>query len=251
MFVTTRALVLREVKYKDADKILTVLTADRGKLTVKAASAMRKTSKYCAASQSFVFSEMTLFEKDGRYSLREASCIEEFAPLRQDLRSLALASFFASVLEAVSDEDMAQSALLQLGLNSLFAICHDLRERRQIKAAFEIRVMCLSGFEPDVSCCCVCGREDPERPMFSVSGGVMHCLECGPTQAGRSLPLCDGSLLAMRHIISANAKNIFAFSIGGQAMERLSAIAEEYLLLHLDRSFRSLDYYKALGIVEK
>lgn len=246
MFLTTKALVLREVKYNEADKLLTILTQDRGKMTVKAASAVRRTSKYCAASQSFVFSEMTMLEKGGRFLLREASVIEEFAPLRQDLGSLALASYFASVLEAVSDEDMAQSALLQLGLNSLFAVCRDLHGKSQLKAAFELRVMCLAGFEPNVSACAVCGREDIESPMFSVSGGVVHCLGCNPMESGKSLPLCEGSLLAMRHIILSKAKNIFAFSIGDQAMALLAAVAEEYLLLHLDRPFRSLDYYKAL-----
>ena len=49
MYLNTKALVLREVKYKDADKILTVLTADEGKLTVKARGALRKSCKYAAA----------------------------------------------------------------------------------------------------------------------------------------------------------------------------------------------------------
>ena len=51
MFLTTKALVLREVKYKEADKILTVLTEREGKLTVKARGALRKGCKYGAAAQ--------------------------------------------------------------------------------------------------------------------------------------------------------------------------------------------------------
>ena len=50
MFLTTKALVLRETKYKEADKILTVLTEREGKLTVKARGALRRGCKYGAAA---------------------------------------------------------------------------------------------------------------------------------------------------------------------------------------------------------
>ena len=61
MFKTTKGLILREVKYKEADRILTVLTEDMGKITVKARGALRKSSKVAAATQLFAFSELTMF----------------------------------------------------------------------------------------------------------------------------------------------------------------------------------------------
>ena len=51
MFKTVNALVLREVRYKEADRILTLLTDTDGKLTVKARGALRKSSKTAAATQ--------------------------------------------------------------------------------------------------------------------------------------------------------------------------------------------------------
>ena len=54
MFATIRGLVLREVRYKEADRILTVLTEDRGKLTVKARGALRKGSRSARAAEQFV-----------------------------------------------------------------------------------------------------------------------------------------------------------------------------------------------------
>ena len=57
MFKTISALILREVKYKEADKILTVLTPEDGKLTVKARGALRKSCRYGAACQALCYSE--------------------------------------------------------------------------------------------------------------------------------------------------------------------------------------------------
>ena len=63
MRLTTQGIVLRETNYKEADKILTVLTRDLGKRTVKARGCRRKNSKLTAASQLLVYSEMTLSER--------------------------------------------------------------------------------------------------------------------------------------------------------------------------------------------
>ena len=57
MLLTTQGIVLREVNYKEADKILTVLTRDFGKRTVKARGCRRKNSRLTAGSQLLVFSE--------------------------------------------------------------------------------------------------------------------------------------------------------------------------------------------------
>ena len=99
MFKTTRALVLRQVPYKEADKILTVLTEDAGKLTVKAAGALRKGSRLGAAAQALCYSEMTLFENAGRWNINEAETLEQFLPLRADLSALSLGAYFAEMLE--------------------------------------------------------------------------------------------------------------------------------------------------------
>ena len=246
MFKTTKALVLREVKYKDADKILTVLTQDEGKLTVKARGARRKSCKYAAASQALSYSEMTLFGNRGRWTINEAETIEQFLPLREDITALALASYFAEVLEAVSDEDSPDPAVLQLGLNSLYALSRGLYAPGHIKAALELRLMCLSGFEPDVSGCAACGRAEPTDAMFSLSGGVLHCRTCPPGTPGPSLPVNPETVAAMRYVIFAEPKKLFSFSIPEASEKQLAAVTEGFLLTQLDRGFGSLEYWKTL-----
>ena len=56
MHISTQGLVLREVNYKESDKLLTVLTAEGGKRTVKARGCRRKGSPLAAAAQLLVYS---------------------------------------------------------------------------------------------------------------------------------------------------------------------------------------------------
>ena len=88
MYITTQGLVLRETVYKESDKLLTVLTAEGGKRTVKAQGCRKKGSALAAASQLLTWSDMTLFEYRDYFTLREASPIEEFRGLRGDLEKL-------------------------------------------------------------------------------------------------------------------------------------------------------------------
>ncbi len=248
MFKTVKALVLREVKYKDADKILTVLTQTEGKMTVKARGALRRGCKYSAASQALAYSEMTLFGNGGKWSINEAETIEQFLPLRSDISALALGSYFAEALESLSDEDSPNPSMLQLGLNSLYALGRGLYPQTQIKAAFELRLMCLAGFEPDIFGCAVCGKDPPEDAMFSVNGGILHCRSCPPGSSGVSLPVSGETLAAMQYIISAPAKRIFSFSLPDEAAERLSSLTETYMTAQLEREYGALDYWKAVKI---
>lgn len=247
MFKTTKALVLREVKYKEADKILTVLTESDGKMTVKARGALRKSCKYGAAAQVLSYSEMTLFGNNGKWSINEAETIEQFLPLRQDIAKLALGSYFAEALESVSDEDSPDPAILQLGLNSLYALSRGLYAPEHIKAVFELRLMSLGGFEPDVYGCAVCGREEAEDAMISLNGGIIHCRSCAPGSSGVSLPVSRETLQAMRYIVMAEPKRIFSFTLPEPALKQLAGVAEAYMCAQLERGFGALDYWKTVN----
>ena len=144
MFKTTQALVLREVRYKEADRILTLFTSTDGKITAKARGALRKSSRTAAATQQLTYGEMTLFGNRGKWTVNEASVLESFSGLREDIAAFSLGSYFAECLEALSIEDQPDPDLLQLGLNSLYALSRNLCDPVQIKAAFELRLMCLT-----------------------------------------------------------------------------------------------------------
>lgn len=249
MHITTQGLVLRETVYKESDKILTVLTAEGGKRTVKAQGCRKKGSALAAASQLLVWSDMTLFEYRDYFTLREASTLEEFRGLRGDLEKLALGSYFAEVTAAVADEGVPQQALLSLVLNGLYALDRLKKPLPLIKAAFELRLLCAAGYEPLADACAVCGREEPERPQFHLTEGVLHCAACrNEVGEGVSMPLDGAALAALRHIVYSQPKRFLSLSLTGEPLVRLGDLAEAYLMTQLERGFRTLDFYKTLSV---
>lgn len=251
MHIVTRGLVLRETAYKEADKILTVLTPDEGKRTVKARGCRGKGNAVSAAAQLLVYSDMTLVEYRDYYTLTEASTIQEFRLVREDLEKLALGSYFAEVTEAVAEEGVPQGELLSLALNCLYALDRLDKPLRQVKAAFELRLACVVGYEPMLDACAVCGKE-PEEPRFNLSEGVVRCAGCrDETGEGISMPLTSAALDAMRTVAYGEAKKMLSFRLDENSLRLMADCCEAYLMTQLERGFRTLDFYKTLQIGDK
>ena len=122
MYLTIQAIVLRVTDYNDRDALLTVLTRNHGKLTVKARGLRRKNSPLVAPCQLLAYGEFTLFEYKGQYTINEAHALELFQGLRRDLGKLSLGTYFAQAAEVLSQEDLPNPELLSLVLNCLSAL---------------------------------------------------------------------------------------------------------------------------------
>ena len=231
-YLTTRGLVLRTTEYKETDRILTVLSADHGLLTMKARGVRSNRSKLKGACQLLTYAEFTVGEAHGFSSITEATAIEMFPELRTDIVLLSLASYFAQLAEVLSQEDAASPELAKLK-----------KPPRLVKAATELRLAALAGYLPELSGCCVCGNPEPDR--FSIADGTLECASCRASDGVR-MPLSAASLAAMRYIVSCPDKKLFSFALTGAAEKELCDAAESYLLTQLERSFYTLDFYKSL-----
>ena len=247
MYMTIQGIVLRVTDYNDRDALLTLLTRDSGKLTVKARGLRRKNSPLIAPCQLLAYGEFTLFEYRGQYTVNEAHSIELFTALRRDLNKLSLGTYFAQTAEVLSQEDYPSPELLSLLLNCLYALTKLDVPEAQVKAVFELRAACLSGYTPDLFGCHICGNQNPER--FDISAGQLECIGCRSGESrGIRMPVNSSVLEAMRYISLCDPRKLFSFRIGEDTLNMLSDLTESYLCTQLERGFSTLDFYKSLLI---
>lgn len=224
MHITTKALVLRGVDYKESDRILTLFTQEQGKLTVSARGCRKKGSAIAAGCQLLAWSEMVLYDYQGRWAVKEASTERLFLGIRDDIGRLALGCYFAEAAELLAVEGEENSELLSLILNSLHAL--DRMQEKPlslVKAAFEWKAMALAGYEP------------------LIDGGRV-------SGEGVSLSLSTPALAALDHILHGDPKRLFSFRLEGEDLTQLADAAEAYVYTQLERGFSTLDYYKSLSI---
>ena len=260
-YIVTRGIVLRETPVRDTDKILTLLTEDCGKAAVIAKGVRKKNCKYAASAQPLAYSEWTLYQRGEWYYANEGATIELFSGLRESLEAMALGSYFAELSEAAAEEELPPGPLLRHLLNGLYALSALHKPPELVKPAFELKYLSLAGFEPLLTGCALCGRPDPAEPCLDIAQGTLRCRDCGAgsvshagsvsgrgsvSHAGSVMPLCRDSLAAARRVVYGDERRLYAFRLGGEALERLSRTSEAFLLAQLDRRFRTLDYYHSL-----
>lgn len=245
MNITVEGLVLRTVNYKESDKILTVLTRDRGTLTVKATGARRKGSRLGSCTQLFCYSELSLYEKDGRFSLDDGDVKSQFYGLSQDIEKMALASYFAQVLLSEPEDGPASPDILRLALNSLYALEKGLYPQAVIKAAFELRYMGLNGYAPDLNACASCHKKGQGGYIDLVSGQLL-CPACFRPVGYGERPMDELALEAARYILSCDLKRLFSFKLPEKSQGFLSRFCEDYLLEKTEQRYKTLDFYKSL-----
>ena len=246
MYLTIQAIVLRVTDYNDRDALLTVLSRNHGKLTVKARGLRRKNSPLIAPCQLLAYGEFTLFEYKGQYTINEAHSLELFQGLRRDLPKLSLGTYFAQVADVLSQEDMPNPELQSLLLNCLFALSKMNEPEAKVKAVFELRGASLAGYMPDLFGCHVCGSQNPDK--FDISAGCLECTRCRNLGGGIRMPVTPGVLEAMRYICLCEPKKLLQFQIGPENLEKLANLTEAYLTTQLERGFSTLDFYKSLLI---
>ena len=247
MYLKIQGLVLRRTEYNDHDVLLTILSKQHGKITAKARGLRRKNSPLTAQCQLLAFAEFTLFEYRGMYTINEAATIELFHDLRRDLGKLALGTYFAQAAEVISQEDLPNPELQSLVLNCLYALSKLNEPEMKVKAAFELRLSCLAGFQPELSGCQGCGNAFPDR--FDLKAGMLECAGCrDPESDGIRMPIGPGVLDAMRYLCECDSRKLFAFRLPVEATNQLAQVTEGYLTTQLERGFSSLDFYKSLLI---
>lgn len=117
--------------------------------------------------------------------------------------------------------------------------------QKLVKAVFELRAMCLSGYEPDLRGCAVCGAPEPDR--FNISQGVLQC-SCLP-HGGRErhrLPMSAGTRAACAIWTPRHLRAYSRSGLREPSLSELGQITESYLCTRLERGFSTLDFYKSL-----
>lgn len=246
MKLTTDGIVIREQIVRESDKMVTILTRNNGIVSAYATGAKNIKNPKSTATCLLTYSQFVLYKGKERYTVDEAHAKEVFIELRNDLEKLSLAQYFCELAGAVVHEGERSEAQLRLTLNSIYLLCRGKRPNAQIKAAFELRLMALCGFMPNLICCGECGEYESEGMTFFPDTGELLCGECAAVSKRSGILTGLGVTAAMRHCIYADMDKLFSFTLSEQSLPILERASEKYTLGQLERGFRTLEFYKTI-----
>ncbi len=255
-------ICLRREMRPQGDAIVWLMTRERGALVVALPKHGKAKKSMLALSELFCYGDYVLNERQGNAmpTVSKIDLHEAFLPLRADYTLLALGGYFCEIVREVATGE-ADETLLRLLLNSLYALTVKTYDYTLVKAAFEFRVAAHVGFMPDLSACEDCRKQGTAPYYLDVMNGHYLCDACRKLRneltgmdAGeyeddaRTRTLLEilsaPAMAALRYVLTAPLQRILSFRLEGDDLRLFAHAAEAYLLNHLERSFRSLEFYK-------
>ena len=150
-----------------------------GKISAFSKGAKKTKSSMLNSSEYLSFSDLILYKSpNDNYSINSAEVIELFYNLRTDVEKLNYAVTISKMVYDVTEENIPASDILQLFLNSLYVISETDKNLDLIFCIFQIRLLAILGFLPQVAKCVNCDEpmvEEMEEFYFSVKDDVVKC----------------------------------------------------------------------------
>ena len=156
MQIQTEGIVIRVAAVGESDRLVTVLTRDRGVVRAFARKSRAAKSRLVSATQLFCYTRILLFCGKDKYMIDEAQPLEVFFELRQDIARLALAQYFCELAGVLAPQEDGERAaeFLRLLLAAFRRLCRGGRPLPLVKAAVEMRMLSLAGYMPDLIWLC-------------------------------------------------------------------------------------------------
>ncbi|MBR4234839.1 MAG: DNA repair protein RecO [Clostridia bacterium] len=184
------ALVIRRADWRDYDRIVTLLTRERGRVEAAVRGCRRPKSELMNAAEPFVCGQYQLYFNHGRFTVTQCRVTDGFYPLREDMERLTLGAAWLRLLEEVSVPEEPAGELFELALSALTYLAYSDTDQSALDLMFKLKLCLVSGFAPSADACAVCGRSARETALgFDARRGGCVCRAC----ALQATPLGEGA----------------------------------------------------------
>ncbi len=228
-----RGVVLRTIRLGEADRIVTMVTAGRGKVRAVAKGVRKTKSRFGSRLEPLGHVSMLLYEGRELDIVTQAETLDHFRAVREDLDRFSKATALLEAADQVAQEGHANPQLYQMLVGALRALsAHD---APLLVPAFFLKLLSLEGFHPVLEACAACAEPDGLSAFDVVEGGVL----CSGCAAGAVVPISPEALALVRQVLGGGLVDALRQPAGPVASE-VSRLATRALEGHLERRLRSL-----------
>jgi DNA repair protein RecO (recombination protein O) len=243
------AVVLRSVDYGEADRVVLLLSRERGKVSAFARGARASRRRFGGALEPFTLLSAEVRERAGAdlLGLETVTVERGFGGIRGDLARIACAGYAAELARELVRDHEPHEDLFEL-LVAYLAALDAAPARPPALRAFELGALRATGFMPRLDGCAHCGGElGGEGIRFDAEQGGALCAGCAPHAGPGAVPLSAATAAALRRLqeggLRAAEAEPLAPPAGREARQALTHFVEHLL----GRRLRSRAFLDELG----
>lgn len=241
---STPAIVMRRADYGEADRLLTLLTPERGKMRVMAKGARKITSRKAGHIELFTQTQVMLAKGRTFDIVTQAELIEPYRVLREDMSKGGQAHYLCELADQFAPEDSDATALYDLLASGLSWLCNS-KDALLTARIFEMRLLSLEGYRPELFKCSRTGEmleidRDPavERAAFSPQeGGTL--MSAAAMLARDAFFVNRSTLMLLRALQTRPFEEINALSVTRDVHDGVERAMQAYVSYVIERRPRS------------
>ena len=243
--VTIRGIVTRYANYQDNDRIISIITAEHGRIDAKARGCRRPKSPLLPATQTFVYAEFELFEGKDHAVVNRADVLESFYPIREDINRLAYGQAMLSLANEAFQPKESGYGLFLLVYHALTYLAYSESDAQDLFLAFLLKYLDATGYCPAITVCGVCGRDirQDAHIYHAVKGGGAVCAACARGYA----EISKLALEVMRRILIMDVADIKKVKLTDSLRRELEIFLFEQVNEHFEygaRCLQTLDKFR-------
>ncbi len=247
MIVTSDAVVLKSMRYRETSKIVTLYTRRYGKTRVVAKGARQPKSKFGGSLEPITHIRAIFYRRENRdlHTLSQTEIRNGFFRTHSSLEKLSIGFAVVDLVNAIFHGEEENEPAFRLLIQTLQLLDGSTENYRNILFAFEVRLISLLGFRPDFKSCAVCGDRlsfdgGKSVAIFDFAAGGLLCTRCeerGTRKVKMSGPACR----ALEVFLNSPLDEVTQLKLNSAAGKEVHEVLGNYLRYHISgvRLFRS------------
>ena len=241
----TEAIVLKHLPIGEADRIVTLYTLDRGKLRAVGRGVRRTKSRLAGHLELLTRTRVLIARGRSLDTISQSESIDGNLALRGELWRMSCGLYMAELVDHFTEEGLENAALYRLLRSSLAALPRA-RNVDLLLRYFELRLLDLSGYRPEVYRCVECATPlSPTPNYFSPGAGGVLCPSCRPTHS-LARPLSLNALKVLRLFSQGDLETASKLRMPGELAAELEATMRQYIHYLLEREVKSTGFLDLL-----
>lgn len=242
--IRAEAVVLRHSDSGEADRLLTLYTREHGKVRAIAKGARKIASRKAGHLEPFTRVKLQLAKGRDLFIVTQAETVDAYPSLRADLTLTGYAAYVLELLDRfVPDEETASPSLYRLLTETLSRLASDPIPWLTIRS-YEMRLLDLLGFRPQLVDCANCGNEiQAEEQFFSAAFGGAVCPRCGRGLPGL-WPISVDALKYLRHFQRSDYRAATRARPDAETQKEIETVMQGYFQYLLERELNTPGFIK-------
>ncbi len=243
----TEGIVIKEMRFKDSSKIITLYTKELGKITIMARGAYKPKSRLMSNTELFFHNKYTLYKGKSFYYINDTDIVNSFYSLRENMDRLMFGSYMLELVDISTMEGQTQEILFYLLLKGLKILSDLESDFLKFILAYELKFISFLGYRPNFKRCSSCNSSLDNNFRFSIDLGGVICPNCY-FQDVNAFNIDILQLDGFRKLLFQELDKLNNIEISQNNLFIMHNIMVKYILSKLDRDkFNSLNMYNLIN----